>query len=134
MFTDVVAGGPNARIDVADFVGPVEIRSSHSGSRSLYATRDVAVGELLFVNKAISVASKKEPEIENVTLMAFNLASNRLRDVTQVLNTDKVNSFMYRQSCILLYYLSPLRWKPSPDAVTAAIRNGRTPRNKYLIN
>ena len=90
MFSDVVAGGPNARIDVADFVGPVEIRLSHNGSRGLYVTRDVEVGELLFVNKAISVASKMEPEIENVALMAFNLASNRLRDATQVLNTTRL--------------------------------------------
>ena len=90
MFLDIVAGGPNTRIDVADFVGPVEIRSSHSGSRGLYTTRDVAIGELLFVNKAISVASQTEPEIQNVTLMAFNLVNNRLRDVAHVLNTTRL--------------------------------------------
>lgn len=90
MVSDVVAGGPNVRIDVADFVGPVEIRVSHSGSRGLYVTRDVEVGELLFVNKAISATSRVEPEIKDVTLIAFNLASKRSRNITQVLNTTRL--------------------------------------------
>jgi hypothetical protein len=90
MFSDVVAGRPNPRLDVADFAGPVEIRSSPSGSRSLHATREVEAGELLLVSKAISIASKKDAEIKNVSMVAFNLANNRLRDVTQVFNTTKL--------------------------------------------
>jgi SET domain len=90
MFSDAIAGGPNARIDVADFVGPVEIRSSAGRGRGLYATRDVAVGELLFVSKAVSVGSEKDPEIKNVAKFIFNLASNRLRRATDYLGTARL--------------------------------------------
>ena len=90
MFSDIIAGGPNRRPEVADFAGPVEIRSSPSGSRGLHVTRDVAAGELLFVSKSISVASKNDAEIEGVHIMAFNLASNRLREEVRFLNTTKL--------------------------------------------
>ena len=107
MFSDVIAGGPNPRLDVADFAGPVEIRSSPSGSRGLHVTRDVAVGELLFVSKAVSAASKRDAEIENVSLMAFDLVKMSLRYETQVLNTTKIihlcidNPAFYSTVCAL---------------------------------
>ena len=90
MFSDVISGGPNPRLDVADFAGPVEIRSSPSGSRGLHVTRDVAAGELLLVSKSISSASKKDAEIENVSMMAFNLVNSRLKLETTVFNTTKL--------------------------------------------
>ncbi len=48
MFSDVIGGGPNARLDVADFAGPVEIRSSMSPtllvlSRFAHHLADLAV-------------------------------------------------------------------------------------------
>ena len=107
MFSDVIAGGPNPRLDVADFAGPVEIRSSPSGSRGLHVTRDVAVGELLFVSKSVSVASEKDAEIENVTMMAFNLVNDHLREAKRVLNTTKLihlcidNPALYSTVCNL---------------------------------
>ena len=90
MFSDVIAGGPNPRLDVADFAGPVETRSSPSGSRGLHATRDVATGELLFVSKSISVASKYDAEIEGVQIIAFDLGNKRLREEARVLNTTRL--------------------------------------------
>ena len=90
MFSDIIAGGPNQRPDVADFAGPLEIRTSPSGSRGLHVTRDVETGELLFVSKSISVASKNDAEIEGVNIAAFDLASNRLRDEARVLNTTRL--------------------------------------------
>ena len=107
MFSAVITGGPNPRLDVADFVGPVEIRSSPSGSRGLHVTRDVATGELLLVSKSVSVASKKDAEIENVSALAFNLVDNRLRDETQLLNTTRLihlcidNPAFYSTVCAL---------------------------------
>ena len=90
MFTNVIAGGPNARSDVADFVGPVEICSSPSGSRGLHVTRDVAAGELLLVSKAVSSTSKKDAEIEHVSLIAVNFVNNRFRGATDFFNTTKL--------------------------------------------
>jgi SET domain len=90
MFSDVITGGPNAQIDVADFVGPVEIRSSAGRGRGLYATRDVAAGELLFVSKAVSVGSKKDPEIKNMVMFIYNLAIDRLKDATHYLKTTRM--------------------------------------------
>jgi len=105
MFSDLIAGGPNARTDIADFVGPVEIRASSSGSRGLHVTRDVSTGDILFVSKAVTVTSKNDPEIENVTVMAFNLANNRLRDVTQVLNTTRlIHSCIDNPACYSTIY------------------------------
>ena len=107
MFSDVIVGAPNPRPDVADFAGPVEIRSSPSGSRGLHVTRDVAAGELLFVSKSISIASKKDPEIENVSIMAVDLADNCLRDERTVLKTTKLihlcidNPAFYSTICAL---------------------------------
>ena len=90
MFSNVIAGGPNLRSDVADFVGPVEIRSSPSGSRGLHVTRDVAAGELLLVSKSVSSTSEKDTEIEHVSLYAVNLVNNRSRDATYFFNTTKL--------------------------------------------
>jgi len=90
MFSDVIAGGPNPRLDVADFAGPVEIRSSPSGSRGLHVTRDVAAGEPLFVSKSVSGANKKDAEIENVSIMACNIANGISRDETKVLCATKL--------------------------------------------
>jgi hypothetical protein len=90
MFSDVIAGGPYPRPDVADFAGPVEIRSSSSGSRGLHVTRDVAAGELLLVSKSVSGTSKKDADIENISLMAFNLVNSHLRDGTKFFNTTKL--------------------------------------------
>ena len=90
MFSNVIAGGPNPHSDVADFVGPVEIRSSPSGSRGLHVTRDVVTGELLLVSKSVSSISKKDGEIEHVSLMAFNLVNSRLREETRFFNTTKL--------------------------------------------
>ncbi len=109
MFSNVVAGGPNPRLDVADFAGPVEIRSSPSGSRGLHVTRNIAAGELLFINKSVSVASKKDAEIENVSMVAFNLVKENslLKDETHVLNTTKLihlcmdNPAFYSTVCTL---------------------------------
>ena len=107
MFSGVIAGGPNPRLDVADFAGPVEIRSSPSGSRGLHVTRDVAVGELLLVSKSVSVAREKDTEIENVIMMAFNLVNDHLREAKKVLNTTKLihlcidNPALYSTVCAL---------------------------------
>jgi len=120
MFSDVIAGGPNPRLHVADFVGPVGIRSSPSGSRGLYVTRDVAVGELLFLTKAVSIASKADAEIENVFLYAFNLTNNRLRGVADVLNTTRLthlcidNPSFYSTVCHLYDGNTPLSPSPPP--------------------
>ncbi len=107
MFSNVIGGGPNPRLDVADFAGPVEIRSSPSGSRGLHVTRNIAAGELLFVSKSLSVASKKDAEIENVTIMAFDLVTNSLGDAKQALKTTKLihlcidNPAFYSTVCAL---------------------------------
>jgi hypothetical protein len=90
MFSDVIAGGLNPRIDIADFVGPVEIRASPNKGRGLYVTRDVVAGELLLVSKAVSVAGWKDPELENLTVLAVNLANDSERDQTEILNTTRL--------------------------------------------
>jgi SET domain len=113
MFSDVITGGPDARIDVADFVGPVEILSSAGRGRGLYATRDVAVGDLLFVSKAVSVGSKKDPEIKNVAMFIFNLASDRIRRAIHYLGTTRLvhscidNPALYSTICQLYDGIPP---------------------------
>ncbi|CAM6096424.1 unnamed protein product [Calypogeia fissa] len=42
-----------------DFVGPLEIRRSTLGGRGLFATRDLAIGELVLVSNALLVAPKE---------------------------------------------------------------------------
>ncbi len=107
MFSNVIAGRPNPRLDVADFAGSVEIRSSPSGSRGLHVTRNVEAGELLFVSKSLSVASTKDAEIENVSMIGFNLVNDLLRDETKVFNTTKLihlcidNPAFYSTVCAL---------------------------------
>ena len=43
-----------------EFLGPVEVAHIASKGRGLVATRDVAAGELLFVNRAFAVAEPQK--------------------------------------------------------------------------
>lgn len=52
------------RLDAADFIGPIQIKSSPGKGRGLFLTRDVQAGELLLVEKAIAASFKKEAPVE----------------------------------------------------------------------
>lgn len=68
----------NPRLDVADFVGPVEVKESYGRERGLFVTRDVKAGEVVLVSKAVDV-------IHSSDLAAYEVI------VTYDLNTQTID-------------------------------------------
>ncbi|KAG9025957.1 hypothetical protein FRB95_009543 [Tulasnella sp. JGI-2019a] len=69
-----LAGLPGHRLDVADFMGPVEVVQipSRGGGRGVVATRDIKCGELLVVSKAFACCFPEDHPNQG-TLISFNL-------------------------------------------------------------
>jgi hypothetical protein len=47
----------NAELDIADYHGPIEVRTTLNNGRGLFVTRDVAAGEPLLVERALVTSS-----------------------------------------------------------------------------
>ncbi|KAI9339374.1 hypothetical protein BDR26DRAFT_803228, partial [Obelidium mucronatum] len=76
---------PSARLDVADFIGPVRVFSdlSKGGGRGLQTTRDVKAGEVLLVVKAVAIAYPEDLP-KNAMTIEFNLLQNKMNSGTQI--------------------------------------------------
>ncbi|KZV96983.1 hypothetical protein EXIGLDRAFT_642702 [Exidia glandulosa HHB12029] len=70
-------------LDVADWVGPVEVASmpSRGGGRGVIATRDVRVGELLMVAKPYAVGF---PATTRETYLSYNLSTTEIHGRSRV--------------------------------------------------
>jgi hypothetical protein len=66
-----------SRIDAATFTGPTEIKDSAEKGRGLFATRNIAAGELIMCEKAFCVIWGHEREA--MTAMTYDLRDDRIR-------------------------------------------------------
>lgn len=64
---------------IADYYGPIQVRSAGRKGRGLFVSRDVAVGELLFAEKAFAFRAHDEDHI----LMATNYDTRRVNKGSQ---------------------------------------------------
>ncbi|KAK5723704.1 hypothetical protein LTR15_005403 [Elasticomyces elasticus] len=90
------------RLDHADFVAAVEIKSAGQRGRGLFATRNIKVGDLILCEKAFGVVLKSEKTTETYTMM--NLNTNRgsmgphatlLFDIVQKLSHNPEQAKLY---------------------------------------
>ncbi|XP_050203691.1 methyltransferase FGSG_00040 [Mercurialis annua] len=73
--SDWVLNGFRGKIpDLAEFIGPVEIRKSELSGRGLFATKNIDAGTLLLVNKAVAIERgilSSEDSSENAQLVMW---------------------------------------------------------------
>ncbi|OAL04678.1 SET domain-containing protein [Phaeosphaeriaceae sp. SRC1lsM3a] len=65
------------RIDAATFIGPTEVKDSKEKGRGTFATRDIAAGELVLVEKAFCAVYAHEPS--SMTAMTYDLRDDKIR-------------------------------------------------------
>lgn len=65
------------RVDAATFTGNTAIRSSPLGGRGLFATRDIAPGDIVLCEKAFSVVWSHEPEAWSA--MTYDVRDDKIR-------------------------------------------------------
>uniref|UniRef100_A0A915CRW4 SET domain-containing protein n=1 Tax=Ditylenchus dipsaci TaxID=166011 RepID=A0A915CRW4_9BILA len=70
-------------LDVADYVGPIEVAEIADKGRGVIATKDIAKGTLLLVSKAFFIAYE---DMLDTSLFAINTISDNLDEKTAVLN------------------------------------------------
>ncbi|OBZ70100.1 Protein msta, isoform A [Grifola frondosa] len=85
-----------AHLDVADYRGPVEVRSMahRGGGRGIAATRDIEVGELLVVSKPF-VAVYKGDVPKRETFLTVDLLSKRMNGSTGHISTLQIIEKIY---------------------------------------
>jgi tetratricopeptide (TPR) repeat protein len=66
-----------SRVDAATFVGDTEVKESANRGRGLFATRNIAAGELIMCEKAFCVVWGHERE--TMTAMTYDLRDDRIR-------------------------------------------------------
>ncbi|KAF1831274.1 SET domain-containing protein [Decorospora gaudefroyi] len=78
-FTKIRTGLSRARpyVDAADFIKNTEIKSSSGKGRGLFATRDIAAGELIMCEKGFCVVWGHEEEA--LTAMTYDVRDERIR-------------------------------------------------------
>ena len=75
------------KLDVANYVGPVQILPSPGKGRGVFLTRDVRAGELLLVEKALVHASKKD--LGGFGYFQINLSKVRMNTGNHVIAVQK---------------------------------------------
>lgn len=88
-------------MDLATYIGPVEIRTSEGRGRGLFTTRDVAVGEMLLCEKAFAYCFADK---------ATRSAASR---TSLLLNTHTKQCFMGTQADLITTIVRKLRQNPS---------------------
>ncbi|KLO04133.1 hypothetical protein SCHPADRAFT_947939 [Schizopora paradoxa] len=78
--------------DIADYTGPVEVKSDSNGLRGTYVTRDVKAGELLMFHKPSVLLSPSDKPKTNIPSSIF-----RMIDVPALRTTEDKNT--YRLFC-----------------------------------
>lgn len=75
MFEAGSQANPDCRLDVANFVGPIQVEklAERGGGRGIVSTRDIKVGELLLVERAISIGCGDGPG--DLTIYSLNLTT-----------------------------------------------------------
>jgi tetratricopeptide (TPR) repeat protein len=66
-----------SRVDAATFIGKTEVKDSANKGRGLFATRDIAAGDLIMCEKAFCVVWGHEREA--MTAMTYDLRDDRIR-------------------------------------------------------
>ena len=81
------------RLDIADYIGPIEVKNIEGRGRGVLATEDVAPGTLMLVGKAVGTCYPSDAD-ENkdlhTTMMELNYSSKTLHGTAQVLARTKI--------------------------------------------
>ncbi|KAK4694738.1 hypothetical protein P7C71_g2891, partial [Lecanoromycetidae sp. Uapishka_2] len=99
-------------MDLATYIGPVEIRSSEGRGRGLFTTRDVSAGELLLCEKAFAYCFA-----DKVTKAASSRTS-------LLLNIHTKQGFMGTQADLITVIVRKLRQNPSLIPVYNSLHHG----------
>ncbi|OBR04465.1 tetratricopeptide [Colletotrichum higginsianum IMI 349063] len=83
------------RADAASFTGKTEVKESAGRGRGLFATRDIAAGEIVMVEKAFCVVWGHESEV--LTAMTYDVRDDRIR-VAPVGLTKAISQKLLRNS------------------------------------
>ncbi|KAI1765780.1 SET domain-containing protein [Hypoxylon sp. FL1150] len=84
------------RVDAASFVGNTEVRESTGRGRGLFATRDIASGEMVMCEKAFCVVWGHEKEA--LTAMTYDVRDDRIRVSPVGLTKDVVQKLFNNPS------------------------------------
>ncbi|KAI6652893.1 hypothetical protein LOD99_4279 [Oopsacas minuta] len=85
-------------IEIADFIGPIKIGTSHKNGHGIFSTRDIKRGEIISVTKAIAyVGPNKQENLEDLrgeyTIFADHIAISKTR-ASSKLNDSLTNTII----------------------------------------
>jgi hypothetical protein len=78
------ASSDTPRLDTADYIGPVEVKSIEGEGRGLVTTRDVEPGEQLLCCRAVNAAYPDDRQSQGSPLLRLNLDNGVVAATTQV--------------------------------------------------
>ncbi|KAG8903324.1 hypothetical protein FRB99_003427 [Tulasnella sp. 403] len=110
---------PGKRLDVAEYVGAIEVTSSPpcGGGRGVIATRDIEPGELLVVSKAFAVCYPEDLP-KDTKYLAINFLNDRVqKDCSAVLDHKIIEQLVSdpgRSSALYDLYAGPEEASPPP--------------------
>ncbi|TIA86188.1 hypothetical protein E3P99_03758 [Wallemia hederae] len=83
------------RLDVADYIGPIEVKDIDGRGRGVLATQDVEPGTLMLVGKAVGTSYPSDADSRNAkdhtTIMELNYANKTLHGTAQVLARTRIS-------------------------------------------
>lgn len=99
-------------MDLATYIGPVEIKSSVGRGRGLFTTRDVAAGELLLCEKAFAYCFTDASDNTNTSSTSL------------LMNTHTNKAFMGAQAELITVIVQKLRQNPSLMPAYTSLHHG----------
>lgn len=83
------------RLDIADYIGPIEVKDIEGRGRGVLATQDVEPGMLMLVGKAVGTAYPSDADSRNskehTTIMELNYSNKTLYGTAQVLARTRIS-------------------------------------------
>ncbi|EOQ99448.1 hypothetical protein E3P92_02619 [Wallemia ichthyophaga] len=115
------------RLDVADYIGPIEVKDIDGRGRGVLATQDVEPGTLMLVGKAVGTAYPSDADRRNskehTTIMELNYSHKTLHGTAQVLARTRI-SHAIEDMPFLAKRVLGLCGSPTEPLLTEYLREG----------
>lgn len=90
-------------VPIIEFTGPIEVKVEEASGRGIYATRDIAEGELLLAEKATFIGKKREVQRLEMEQCLINLISPEQVPILRNAQIELFNS-EYKRNVINVIY------------------------------
>ncbi|TIC08348.1 hypothetical protein E3Q15_04037 [Wallemia mellicola] len=115
------------RLDIADYIGPIEVKDIEGRGRGVLATEDVEPGTLMLVGKAVGTAYPSDADERNAkdhtTVMELNFSNKTLHGTAQVLARSRISHAIEDAPFIAKRVLA-LCGSPTEPLLTEYIKDG----------